>query len=365
FTVNSGDLDAAQVKFLKNMGVGYLIFHEEAYPPKVSAFPQSAALKRLEMSPFLEIAMQEPPLTLFRLVNTPKNKKPSEVTSPMGLLFQSESLVRINGISEEDATAGNGVALVYEGAGEEKILNAGPYMTFPTGSYRATFRVKVADNSSNEPLVKLDVAGDKGRVILAKKIIRGTDFTASGEYQDFSLEYTLYEGIAWQVEFRPYLIGRGKVYMDSVYVTFADRVDPTWEYEAEQMYYTGQIEKDDDASGGMAVVSTPGRDPADVMMRGPDRAYNAGEYTAHFRLKLQRGHAPADIVAKISAYSVNTGELLASRNVMASDFKEEWKYESLPLPFSLGKKDVVEFRVFSNGIAKLAVDSVKVVPGLI
>lgn len=360
FTVNSGDLDESQVKLLKKMGVGYIIFHEEAYPPKVSAFPQSMALKRLHMSPFLELAGEEAPLTLFRLTdNSPKELKTSEVTSPMGLLFQSESLVRINGKPEEDADAGNGVALVYESAGGEKIINAGPYMTFPTGTYRVTFRVKVSDNSSSEPLVRLDVAGDQGRVVLAEKIIRGSDFTASDEYQDFSLEYTLYEGIAWQVEFRPYLLGRGKIYIDSVYVIFADRADPAWQYEAEQMYYTGKIEKDDDANGGLAVVSTPGRDPADVMMRGPNRVYEAGEYTARFRLKTQKINGTG-IVAKISAYSVNTGKLLHSRDVMANDFKESWKYQSFTLPFSLRKKDVVEFRVYFSGTAKVATDSVTV-----
>lgn len=362
FPVNSGDITGDQARLMKKMGVTHVVFHEEAYPPKVSAYPQTLALERLAASPYLDLVERKPPLTLLKLSGGPRNGEAVPLfTSPIGHMIQAESLPRRLGIPTPDPAALNGAALAADPAtGGDGIINAGPYMTFPAGSYRATFRLKVDDDASPHPLARVDVAGDEGRIILAEREITGADFAAAGEYQEFTLEYSLEPGRPWQVEFRARLIGEARVWFDSVYVLFADRSDPAWEYEAEEMFYTGGITADTAAHGGKAVVSIPGRDPADMVIRGPGRVFPAGDYTARFRMKTGGAGDSSGAVAWIEARSASSGKALGRRAVTAKDMPGEWEYGEAALPFSMPREDAVEFYVISTGAARLAVDGFRI-----
>ena len=52
-SLNQGVLDENQRQLLLSIGVNLLVFHEQPYPPKVSPFPSSVALRRLRGNPAL------------------------------------------------------------------------------------------------------------------------------------------------------------------------------------------------------------------------------------------------------------------------------------------------------------------------
>ncbi|VAX16306.1 hypothetical protein MNBD_NITROSPINAE03-671 [hydrothermal vent metagenome] len=362
--LDSGDLTEKHVKILRDLNVGLVVFHEEAYPGKISAYPSSFALNQLLQSPYLTLVEKKEPLWLFKLNDKPGAMRKTKITSPVGNYFQIEFLGAVNGERVEDPEASNGWALAGFPGKETKgelILNQGPYRTFPSGSYRATFRIKSQDIDSGSPVAKIDVASDEGRIVIAEKVINASDFKTPDYYQDFSLEFTLTPDKPWILEFRTYLMGQSPVFVDSVYVIRADQADPLLNFEAERMFYTGRVIEDREARGGKAIMSAPLRDPNDAMMIGPFRSYEAGDYTARLRLKS----SPAgkdDLLATIAVISMNENKIIAERKIYIDDLPEPDKYGEASLRFSLKRKDVVEFKVIFNGKSRFYADSVSIDP---
>ncbi|VAX23252.1 hypothetical protein MNBD_NITROSPINAE02-1974 [hydrothermal vent metagenome] len=360
FTINSGDLSEAQVDLLRRLNVGHVIFHEEAYPTKVSAYPSSLALRRLLASPYLELVKRAEPLWLFKIVENETPKEARQVTSPIGVLYQAERLHRINGKAVMDEDAINGAALMgalEKGEVKGKILNSGPYATFPSGRYKASFRVKVADNSCHENVLSLNVSGASGRINLASVTLKCSDFKSPGKYQNVTLEYNLAPGKAWQIEYRSFVLGHTPVYIDSVYIRFADQDDNDFEYEAEHFYHTGRVVTDETASGGKAMEGTG----EGFRLNGPGRWFDAGSYRALFKVKT--GHTPMDEpFVKVDVFSLSRYEIIAERLIMRNEAPEDNVYHDLPLDFRLTKPDVLEFRLYYKGSDVLWVDKITVEP---
>lgn len=366
FPMNVGDMSEKQVELVRRLGTSYIVFHADAFPPKVSAYSPYFSIKRLMGSPYLELVRKDDPLWVFRLKDEPALKTAHEVISPVGKLYQAESLVKIFGKPVEDKDAANGWALFGDPARKknpEEILNAGPYTTFPGGNYKATFRVKVSDNTAEEPVLTLDVAGDSGKKVVATREIRGTDFEKIGEYQDITIEYYLTPGEPWQIEFRTYITGDAAVWVDDVYVRFADTKDPQYFYEAEDLqYYSGRLVEDEEASGEKAVRSAPGENPADLMVFGPDRLFGAGKYTASVRTKPEHPQLE-ETIAELVALSGSTGKELARKKIQLSDLRNgEGSYSEAALPFTLAGASTVEIQVFFTGSAPISVDSISIKP---
>ncbi len=361
FPLNGGDLAEPHVKLLNDLGVGYIVFHEEAYPPKVSAYPSSFALSRLLNSPNLELVKKEEPLWLFKLLDKNRNTAQKPVTSPIGTIFQAEHLPAINGKHIEDPNAMNGVALSFsqeKGKEQTAIINAGPYRTFPAGEYRVFFRMRLGESVKPGPVAKIDVSGDLGRAVLAEKVIDASEFGQEGKYHYFALDYTLSPNKAWQVEFRTYSINASPIVFDSVYALMKGEDDPQLSYEAEKMFYTGRIVVDKEASNEKAVLSIPGRDPSDVMVYGPFRLYKRGKYTASFRIKTCGNKN----VARLEVKSASSGKILAEKTVAPKHFATIEGYREIKVPYSLAGDDVIEFRVIFTGKAELYVDKISVEP---
>ena len=91
----------------------------------------------------------------------------------------------------------------------------GPYQTFPAGAYLAHFRLKVSDRTPG-PVVRLDVSAQRGQIVFNQKEISGGDFRAAGQYQEFSLPFTLKE--EEELEFRLYTHNRLPFYIDRIVV---------------------------------------------------------------------------------------------------------------------------------------------------
>ncbi len=357
FTLNSGDISKEQATMLRGLNVGYLLFHEEAYPPKVSAYSPQLALRRLLRSPYLELVDKEEPIWLFAVRKEPGDGEPSTLTMPGGFLFQSEYLPRIKGGLVEDGEAYNGLALA-GASGVEDFLNAGPYKTFPAGRYKATFRIRTGAKPVEGDLLVIDVAGEGGSNVRALRVITSADFPVPGRYEEFTLGYDLSVGIPWQVEFRAKSTGRSDIFIDSVYVRFADQVDPLFTVEAEDLNYTGTIRSHGSVEGGKAVFSTPDRDPSTLMVYGPGRILPAGSYTAYFRMKTEASMATPNAVADVEIYSENLGRNLATRTVTGEETGSV--YTDVTVPFAIEKPDAVDFKVIFKGSAPLWVDRITV-----
>jgi len=101
-----------------------------------------------------------------------------------------------------DASALSGETVVFSSQTRSGLVVNGPYATLAPGNYNVTFRVKVADNKATEPLALLFVGAHRRNwVTIEQKLVSPSDFAQAGEYQDFTLSFTL-DSLTTEVEFR-------------------------------------------------------------------------------------------------------------------------------------------------------------------
>ena len=285
-----------------------------------------------------------------------------ETVSPLGLLFQMERLPNIKGKKVEDDQAVNGLALAGAGpspAEEGDILNAGPYITLPGGRYAVTFRVKVSDTTGGT-LVRLDVAAQEGKTILAVRELTGADFPQANSYTDVTVEFYLEPGKPWQVEFRSYRLGEPAVYVDNAYLRFSQTTDPLFHFEAEDLFFVGRLVRNAQATGGTAIQSTPGL-PADVMVFGPGRLYDAGRYRLKARVAVGAVMTEG-LAGHIEVISGNRREKLAIAPIPPGLSLSGGGFTEIGVDFTLPQRDTVEGRVYFGGTAPLTVDYLEIRP---
>lgn len=362
FPMNSGDVSESQHKRLKELGVGFVVLHTDAFPAKVSSYSPYFTLERLKHSPYLSLVKEADPLWVFAVRDKALDNPVQNVVSKMGLLFQMESLPNIKGKTTKDVQAANGFALAGTGAIPPEggdLLNAGPYVTLPSGRYAVTFRVKVSDNAGGS-LVKLDVAGQEGKDVLAVRELSGKDFAAAGKYQDVTVEFYLEPGKPWQVEFRVYRLGPAEVFVDNAYLRFAEIGDPQYRFEVEDLfYYSGRLVKDGQGAG--SIRSIPGQNPADVMVFGPGRMYEPGRYRCkvHLAVGAAQSEGPA---GRIEVIGGNRRDKLAAVSIPSKQTEQGGGFAEAVVEFSLSQLDTVEVRVYFGGTAPLTLDYLEIEP---
>ncbi len=361
FTMNSGNVTKEQINFLKDKNVKAIVFHEEAYPNKVSPFPASVALNRLKSSALLDMVGQDGPLTLFRISDSEQAKNDRPVSSPMSALYQAEALIKIDGKVMEDDDAVNDLALYGAGAMRRTgFLGAGPYQSFPSGSYNAVFRAKVADNTIDELAVLFDVSANSGRDVLAKLAIKNSDFVEPDKYQEFALPFEVVAEKSTKIEFRSALPeSSAGVYVDWIYVTFADQTDPEYSYEIEDFFHIGATVEDQMASAGKSLYAHPDQDPAGMIAHGPMRKLEEGAYIAYFRMKADMVEADSR-VAVLEVASAGRSETIAQRDVMGRELGGSSGYIEASIDFLLEETDFIDFRVRFTGATALYLDKIRI-----
>ncbi|MFT5474453.1 MAG: hypothetical protein ACI856_002794, partial [Kiritimatiellia bacterium] len=75
-SLNKGALDAGQLAALRDMGVEYLVLHENAFPEKISPFPVAFTLQRFLNHPYLEQMHQSDEIWSFRILDRPRRVIP-------------------------------------------------------------------------------------------------------------------------------------------------------------------------------------------------------------------------------------------------------------------------------------------------
>lgn len=148
---------------------------------------------------------------------------PAQATSPTPLRWVYEA-ERMNGydniVDDPDASAGRarcGKAKQAEGPGGRPTAVAfGPYTAEqPAGRYRATFRLKVSDNTRDVPVCVIDATSlQPAGYVLAQRWLKATDFARPTRYQEFSIEYERTD--AFVSEFRVHSSRVVDVWLDRV-----------------------------------------------------------------------------------------------------------------------------------------------------
>ncbi|NLE76081.1 MAG: SpoIID/LytB domain-containing protein, partial [Chloroflexi bacterium] len=138
-------------------------------------------------------------------------------------IWQGEALLHQggSGAAVADPSALNGAAWCAAAGVHQAGGWYGPY-TFalmPGRPYQAHFRLRTDDIANPARLAVLDVVDQAGARLLGLRHLQGTDFVASGAYQEFTVQFHYAEGDRDGVEFRVWYSGAGSLCLDRVQVT--------------------------------------------------------------------------------------------------------------------------------------------------
>lgn len=121
-----------------------------------------------------------------------------------------------NGESVNDATAWGGTAYrLYPGDGESFAWVYDTSFTKNT-PFVAYFRLKVSDNSSPNEVARISVKG--GGTEYGPVILKGTDFTAANQYQEFAIPFTFHDTNDVFLFFNFWRSGQSDLYVDAVLI---------------------------------------------------------------------------------------------------------------------------------------------------
>ena len=90
-SINQGVLSDEQIARLNDMGVHWVLFHENLFPEKVSPFPAAATLRNLLNHPRLKLLKQDGPVWAFRILAAPVfqglENQPAEFSKAWKIFF--------------------------------------------------------------------------------------------------------------------------------------------------------------------------------------------------------------------------------------------------------------------------------------
>ncbi len=273
--------------------------------------------------------------------------------------YESEHLRTGVGNVVADATASNGKVLQSNATG---YIQYGPYTAdqAPDDTFRATFRMKVADNSSPAVVARIDASNSHGTGQWVFQDLKGTDFPAADTFYAFSVDFNRKnEGT---MEFRVYGYGVTTVSIDYVEVNKITATAGVYESESLSSNFPASIVIDGSASSGQARQAGP----ADIgyLQYGPYTVEQASGHTyrAMFRMSVSNNSA-SGVIARIEAHNHNGSGAWNYRNISASDFMGSNYYQNFNVDFTRTTDGTMEYRVYVFGNASgvsLKVDQVEV-----
>jgi hypothetical protein len=110
-----------------------------------------------------------------------------------GILIDAAHYGWVQGQVVTDSTAAGGEALLFTSDQPTGWIQ-GPFTELPPGNYTATFRLKMEDNISSLPIARLyvsEIVDNPPAPPFVSRELTPRDFTAPGQYQDFTLTFTV------------------------------------------------------------------------------------------------------------------------------------------------------------------------------
>ncbi len=349
-SVNMGVINSSQHERLRELGVNYIMLHEEAYPAMVSPFPFRLAVENMKGNPFVEFVKREGPIYLFRVRSEADDGHETVYSGPskMGVFYEAEHLYAQTGHTGLDEHASGSFARFADSDehGPGFVL-FGPYQLFPPGEYRIIFRLKGEKAEPDEVFARIDVAGREGSRIFAEKTLLGED-VREGWYADYELMFSIEE--LEVLEFRVKWSGNGRIWADYVYLTFQGEEDPGYSYRASGMF---------NSRGDYAYGLLEKHPPHNIAWGGA-RRYEEGSYIASFRIKTPE--LVDDEIAVLRVLHTGTREPAGERRVSGRDFGGPMEFEDMDVPFSLEKSAVLSFEVFYTRQADVRLEEINIAP---
>ncbi len=333
--LNAGQVDARRYELLRSMGVGYLIFHQEAFPAKACLFPSQFALDGLLASPYLALAAGEAPVWVFRI------RAPGEVGAraprfPSSAVGVAVPLwLAVPGQSRDDAEAASGRSL---GLGPEaRQLTLQPPRATPAGSYRLSVNLRPAGAAR----LRLSARLAKGGLLAARSFDEG-----GAGYRAVTLDFTLPEAadVAYHLEKE----AGAPLALDWLHLRFADREEPISSFEFDELYHLGNVRPFAGASKGTA-LRLAAADPLGQVTRGPYRLLGAGAwaltlslgYDAAVGLPPERAVGAVALRTHLDEYGKERerpeGLILPERVICAGELSGAAPLTELTLPFTLAR----------------------------
>ncbi|MBF0171772.1 MAG: hypothetical protein HQK87_11935, partial [Nitrospinae bacterium] len=112
-----------------------------------------------------------------------------------------------------------------EGMDREGYMVFGPYLALPKGEGVATFRMRAKGVAPETPVARIDVAYDKGKTIVAQRVVTAGELGADFAWSDISLPYAVTADRVDDGEFRVYYMGKGIVEVSTVTFPVVYRVE--------------------------------------------------------------------------------------------------------------------------------------------
>ncbi len=356
--INLGEIGEEEYRRLADLKVRFLVFHEEAFPPKVSPYPFQFSLDNLRNSPYLEFVRREGSLWLFRLKEGAVSPEYAPgAASVMGKVFEAEDVSRPPGEIRAEPSAPGGRVADYPSGPPFQMNRPFPGKgKYPTGRYRlqAFFLEPQGAESGG---VRLEVVHrESGDTLATTPVTSGLQEYSEGS-TIFALDGSFELDRPTPIAFRLSSDGRGPLSWDFLYLLHEDEPEPRWSYEAEDLIHMGLTVDRTGAGGGQVVQLLPDRDPSDFVLVGPDRMLPEGRFRATLRYRIPgnpRG-SPGSFEAGLS----NTSRPLSQKDLPSRHPREE---QEVSLAFHLTRPAPVRFRVYYNRSGEVLLDSIVIEP---
>jgi len=254
----------------------------------------------------------------------------------------------------------------------------GPYITVGwdgqsmlSKPYKAIFRLRTTDNTSQSSIARIDVCYNAGTIIQSMTI-KASDFTSSS-WQDFQLTFLSPSSVIAGLEFRIINLNNG------VADIFADWIVVQKEYDSSTCYIEAAYNKqqsggswsriNDQTSYSGLVSKAQAASPNGGCIYGPyittdwsGQTMLGKPFAATFRLKTSSASSSNDLVNIDVCY--NAGTILQSVTIKANDFATPNTWQDFNVSFIAPKSVThgLEFRVknLNNGLADVYVDCMSV-----
>ena len=238
----------------------------------------------------------------------------------------------------------------------------GPYMNLSAGRYRATFMLNLSPlpQKADEHVLTLSLSANSGSAVYAKCEVRSSDFLDSDQtlgWEEFTLDLIVREPLQG-VEFTGLNPSSNfTIYLAYIKIEQFLPSSESFSIRGGLQVDHGQIVTDASSRSGEVALSRKGLDEG-ILIYGPYIALESGIYTAVFRIKTnsteQNAKINFDVASQLGI------DIVSIRTVGASDVTDGSWFD-VALSFYLRAfVSNIEFRVSSNGLTTLYVDTITV-----